>query len=400
MQDPIKAARTTSLAPTGRKLKNARFSDYDSASSSPINPNRGSRAPKSRSLKVNDRRSPQSSVVETKCATKVSDLDTRFLQLQEELKKAKEQLSSSESMKKKAQQEAQETKKQLAAMSLKLEESHKQLIDLSDSESSRLRELLQISHDRDRAWESELEALRNQHDLDISAMAEIQKLKAQIHHMGLEIAENLALLEDFKSQLNESKASEAQTMSELKKAEMKLEVSRMTEETLRGDLLKAGEAYKSLILALASLKACLVDQETKLKYLNEENGLLKSEIQERVDRKNTIKDEIIDLKEVEIIEEQESMVEEDKITEKPENWEIEDELRKLKVQCNQWRKAAEAAAAILSGESNGKHSMDYHTLGGKLGTPLSDDDFEEEWPKKKNGKVLKKFGILLKKSQR
>ncbi|CAH9127060.1 unnamed protein product [Cuscuta epithymum] len=303
-------------------------------------------------------------------------------------------------MKKKAQQEAQETKKQLAAMSLKLEESHKQLIDLSDSESSRLRELLQISHDRDRAWESELEALRNQHDLDISAMAEIQKLKAQIHHMGLEIAENLALLEDFKSQLNESKASEAQTMSELKKAEMKLEVSRMTEETLRGDLLKAGEAYKSLILALASLKACLVDQETKLKYLNEENGLLKSEIQERVDRKNTIKDEIIDLKEVEIIEEQESMVEEDKITEKPENWEIEDELRKLKVQCNQWRKAAEAAAAILSGESNGKHSMDYHTLGGKLGTPLSDDDFEEEWPKKKNGKVLKKFGILLKKSQR
>ncbi|CAH9099061.1 unnamed protein product [Cuscuta epithymum] len=387
MQDPIKAARTTSLAPTGRKLKNARFSDYDSASSSPINPNRSSRAPKSRSLK-------------TKCATKVSDLDTRFQQLQEELKKAKEQLSSSESMKKKAQQEAQETKKQLAAMSLKLEESHKQLIDLSDSESSRLRELLQISHDRDRAWESELEALRNQHDLDISAMAEIQKLKAQIHHMGLEIAENLALLEDFKSQLNESKASEAQTMSELKKAEMKLEVSRMTEETLRDDLLKADEAYKSLILALASLKASLVDQETKLKYLNEENGLLKSEIQERVDRKNTIKDEIIDLKEVEIIEEQESMVEEDKITEKPENWEIEDELRKLKVQCNQWRKAAEAAAAILSGESNGKHSMDYHTLGGKLGTPLSDDDFEEEWSKKKNGKVLKKFGILLKKSQR
>ncbi|CAH9096156.1 unnamed protein product [Cuscuta europaea] len=302
-------------------------------------------------------------------------------------------------MKKKAQQEAQDTKKQLGAMSHKLEESHKQLIDLSDSESSRLRELLQISHDRDRAWESELEALRNQRDLDISAMAEIQKLKDQIHHMGLEIADNLALLEDFKSQLNESKVSEAQTLSELKKAEMKLEVSRMTEETLRGDLSKADEAYKSLILALAGLKACLVDQETKLKYLNEENDLLKSQIQERDDRKNTIKDEIIDLNVVEIIEEQESMAEEGKISENPENWEIEDELRKLRVQCNQWRKAAEAAAAILSGENNGKHSMD-HTLGGKLGTPLSDDDFEEEWPKKKNGNVLKKFGVLLKKSQR
>ncbi|CAH9096154.1 unnamed protein product [Cuscuta europaea] len=398
MQDPIKAARTTSLAPTGRKIKNARFSDYESASSSPINPNRSCRAPKSRNLKVNDRRSPQSSAVETS-STKVSALETRFLQLQEELKKAKEQLTSSESMKKKAQQEAQDTKKQLGAMSHKLEESHKQLIDLSDSESSRLRELLQISHDRDRAWESELEALRNQRDLDISAMAEIQKLKDQIHHMGLEIADNLALLEDFKSQLNESKVSEAQTLSELKKAEMKLEVSRMTEETLRGDLSKADEAYKSLILALAGLKACLVDQETKLKYLNEENDLLKSQIQERDDRKNTIKDEIIDLNVVEIIEEQESMAEEGKISENPENWEIEDELRKLRVQCNQWRKAAEAAAAILSGENNGKHSMD-HTLGGKLGTPLSDDDFEEEWPKKKNGNVLKKFGVLLKKSQR
>ncbi|KAL0278029.1 UNVERIFIED_CONTAM: Interactor of constitutive active ROPs 3 [Sesamum radiatum] len=58
------------------------------------------------------------------------------------------------------------------------------------------------------------------------------------------------------------------------------------------------------------------------------------------------------------------------------NSEMEAELRRLKVQSDQWRKAAEAAAAILS------------------------SDTDDESPKKRNGNMLKKIGVLLKKGQK
>ena len=43
----------------------------------------------------------------------MSELESLLAQLQEDLKKAKEQLNSSESLKRRAQQEAEEAKKQL-----------------------------------------------------------------------------------------------------------------------------------------------------------------------------------------------------------------------------------------------------------------------------------------------
>ncbi|KAE9447894.1 hypothetical protein C3L33_20196, partial [Rhododendron williamsianum] len=87
------------------------------------------------------------------------------------------------------------------------------------------------------------------------------------------------------------------------------------------------------------------------------------------------------------------------------NAEMEAELRRLKVQSDQWRKAVEAAAAMLStGNNNGKYvertgSLDYHTIGGKLGSPFS-EDLDDESPKKKNGGVFKKIGVMLKKGQK
>lgn len=86
------------------------------------------------------------------------------------------------------------------------------------------------------------------------------------------------------------------------------------------------------------------------------------------------------------------------------NSEMEAELRRLKVQADQWRKAAEAAAAMLSTGNNGKYvertgSLDYNTIGGKLGSPYS-EDLDDDSPKKKNSNMLKKIGVLLKKGQK
>ncbi|KAG2329107.1 hypothetical protein Bca52824_000287 [Brassica carinata] len=54
---------------------------------------------------------------------------------------------------------------------------------------------------------------------------------------------------------------------------------------------------------------------------------------------------------------------------------MEAELRRVKVQCEQWRKAAETAASILNSEEERTDSIE-------------------------NGKMLKKFGVLLKKNHK
>ncbi|XP_073282395.1 interactor of constitutive active ROPs 3-like, partial [Primulina huaijiensis] len=76
------------------------------------------------------------------------------------------------------------------------------------------------------------------------------------------------------------------------------------------------------------------------------------------------------------------------------NVEMETELRRLKVQSDQWRKAAEAAAAMLSTGNNGQirertGSVDSHfgPRMGKLGSPYA-DDLDEELLKKKNANMI------------
>ncbi|KAM3325247.1 interactor of constitutive active ROPs 2, chloroplastic [Capsicum chacoense] len=582
---------------TARKLKTP-GSDADSVSS----PNPANRTPKDRSPKVVCRQSPRSPVIEKKRPVKASDLEMQLAQLQDELKKAKDQLSSSESLKKRAQQDADEAKKQLALMSEKLEDSKKQLLELSDSEEARLLELRKISQDRDRAWQSELEAIQKQHELDsaalASAMSEIQKLKiqldrvadseaAQAHHaesayveiqsLRIELTKTLTLVEKLKNQLNESKESEAYSLEEVSKAQMQLEVALMTEDTLRSEGLKAMEACRTLSLELekskdqvasldelvsklqsglvegnsvnveadklkvelstiqaevsqlraalensgrkyqeqyiqttlqvssayelveriksestqreaeweaklheakseveelkeklmsveaqlqdtsdenkglslhveqmqsadnkefeldaqlkrsesilGDLQANLSDKETELQSLMEENEQLKSEMKRRKLESTKVNDEALALLEEAKIAEREALIKLGDLTEEADkssrkvtrvteelnaaqaaNSEIETELRRLKVQCDQWRKAAEAAVSMLSTGNNGKYvertgSLDYHTIGGKLGSPLL-DDLDDDSPKKKNNNMLKKIGFLLKKGQK
>ncbi|XP_042012763.1 interactor of constitutive active ROPs 2, chloroplastic-like [Salvia splendens] len=581
---------------TARKLKTS-GSDPDSFSS-PKN-----KTPKDKSPKVVGR-SPRSPAIEKKRApSRVSELEPQLAQLQDELKKAKEQLSSSESWKRKAQQEAEEAKKQLAAMSAKLEETQNQLKELSDSEEARLQELRKVSQDRDRVWQSELEAVQKQHSMDSAALAsalnEIQKLKlqldrvtesqtsharhadsahAEIQSLRIELTETLELVKNLKNQLNDSRESEAQAMEEVGKAQMLLEVVKTTEEALRLEHGNVRESYSSLLAeldqsknkantleelasklradlaksesdakslcgdkheqaemlehevdslkresaelrdaleaaekryqdqylqstlqirdayelvkhskseslkkeselveklkesqvdieelkekliekeqalqsvpldnnslnldvneknvgielnksesGLEDLKASLSEMETQLQSITEENKMLKSEILKREVEKNKANDGALASTEAARAAEQEAMMKLGHLTEEADkscrrttrvteeldaaqaaNSEMEAELRRLKVQSDQWRKAAEAAAAILSnGNNSGKYierigSLDYHTIGGKLGLPYSEDT-DDESPKKKNGNMLKKIGVLLKKGQK
>ncbi|KAK6942849.1 hypothetical protein RJ641_028226, partial [Dillenia turbinata] len=598
---------------TTRQLKTTGTESHSGPSPHPV-----SRTPKERSPKVVERRSSCSPVTEKKIS-KIAELESQLAQLQDDLKKAKEQLSASESQKKRVQQEAEEAKKQLLAMSAKLEESQQQLLELSSSEDARVQELHKISKDRDRAWQSELEAVQKQHSMDSAALAsainEIQKLKiqlemvskseaaqtkhaesahAEIQSLRVELEETLALVEKMKSQLNDSKESEAQALEVVTQTQEQLETAKKTMETLRSECLKAMEAHNSLALELEQSKArvslleghvsklqaeivngsrCLVDssaeimhtsengeteqtnqpiaelnflkyevgqlrsaleaseiryqeeyiqstlqirsayeqlehtkseshhreaeleaelkrakvsieelqanlfhkeselmsrkeenvglnskidssslpgreselelelkksaadlvdlqshmldKERELRSVNEENEMLKIEIKKKEIEKNKVNAEVIASAEAARAAEREALMKLDSLTEEADNnsrkavrvteqldaaqatnSEMEAELRRLKVQADQWRKAAEAAAAILSTGNNdnfldksGSLDINYNTVGGKMESPYS-EDIDDDSPKKRNGSMLKKIGVLWKKGQK
>lgn len=121
---------------------------------------------------------------------------------------------------------------------------------------------------------------------------------------------------------------EAELAEELKRTKAEAEVLRKGCE--------AAEDFKKLESDLVEVRGSLVDKEMELQRL-------RSEMEKRVESANT-----------------EAM---------------EAELRRVKVQCEQWRKAAETAASILNNE-------------------------EERIDSTENGKMLKKFGVLLKKNHK
>ncbi|KAH9735441.1 Interactor of constitutive active ROPs 2 [Citrus sinensis] len=622
MQTP-KARTSSSEVPQRKSLATPRTarqlklpgSDSDSVSSaaSPMN-----KTPKG-SPKVVERKSPRSPALEKQRPSRVSELESQLAQLQEDLKKAKEQLNASDSWKRRAQQEAEEAKKQLSAMSARLEESQQQLLEITTSEDTRVEELRQLSQDRDKAWQSELDAVQKQQSMDSaalgSAMNEIQRLKfqlekvaeseaaqtkhaesayAEMQNLRIELTETLSLVEKLKNELSYCKESESQALEDVRKSQMQLETANANLKMLRSDGIKATEAYNTLSLELeqskarvksleelvcklqndllnssnklaesmgdvhlsqkngeneeidklkgeldlarnelrqlrsaldasetryqeeyiqstlqirsayeqlegaksessqreadletelknvkalieelranlldketelqsiseeneglnlkiktnesnerdsklavelkklesevVELNASILDKETELMSLTEQNGMLKMEIESREMERNKVNDEAISLAEAARVAEREALMKVGFLTEEADkssrraarvteqldaaqaaSTEMEAELRKLKVQSDQWRKAAEAATAMLSAGNNGKFvertgSLDgqYSPMIGNTGSPYC-EELDDDSPKKKNANMLKKFGVLWKKGQK
>lgn len=228
---------------------------------------------------------------------RVSELETQLANLQEELKKAKDQLIQSEISKKRAHQEAEEAKKQLVEMAEKLQVSQRQIDEISASEESRIQELRKISQDRDRAWESELEAVQKHHSMDSAALAaamnEVQKLKIQLEKVSdseanqakyaesahnemlkskLELSETLAVVEELKTQLKDLQDSEAKALETASQTRDQLNCIKSTEETMKLEKVKALEAYDSLTLELEKSKAQVASLEETVSKLHEKNG--------------------------------------------------------------------------------------------------------------------------------
>ncbi|KAK8283044.1 hypothetical protein V6Z12_D08G067300 [Gossypium hirsutum] len=190
-------------------------------------------------------------------------------------------------------QKAEEAKNEVSIMSAKLEESERQLMEISASEDDRVEGLCKISKDRDRAWQSELEAVQKQHSMDsaslVSAMNKIQKLKvqlekhaksahAEIQNMKIELTETLSLVKKLKSELTDCRESEAWGLELVSKTRMQLEVANKTIENLRSNATKETEAYNMLLLELEQSKCRVKSLEGLVSKLQVElvvNGCIK-----------------------------------------------------------------------------------------------------------------------------
>ncbi|XP_078178982.1 ROP interactive partner 5 isoform X1 [Carex rostrata] len=180
-----------------------------------------------RSPKVTERRSPRSPAKDKKRPSKISELESQISNLKDELKKAKDELTSSEACKTKAVQEADAANEQLTAVTVKLEESQRQLMDFSAAEEARLMELGKISQEKEVAWQSELEAMQKQ---QLADKTEIQVLKQQLDTLAESDANHSKRLEEFKTELqslNEELHVRADTIERLQVRVIEVEKARM-----------------------------------------------------------------------------------------------------------------------------------------------------------------------------
>lgn len=138
------------------------------------------RSPRSVDSKpVADRRSPKTATTPDKQqrALKGSDLQAKLTLAQEDLKKATEQLALIEKEKDEAFEELKEAKRLADEANEKLREalvSQKKAEESSEIEKFRADELEQVgieaAQKREEEWQKELEAIRNQHAVDVAAL--------------------------------------------------------------------------------------------------------------------------------------------------------------------------------------------------------------------------------------
>ncbi|KAL6624857.1 hypothetical protein ACP70R_032178 [Stipagrostis hirtigluma subsp. patula] len=239
-----------------------------------------------------------------------------------------------------------------------------------------------------------------------------------------------------------------------KVCELELELKNKNDELMEARAISAGKVQQDLhksdamnemqpeleaklmksITDIAELKASLMDKENALQSMAEENETLKSAAgKTEAELQHKYEAAVAELELAKAAEQDVRMrlgfvtEEADKSSRRAAraseqldasqaaSAEMEAELRRLRVQSDQWRKAAEAAAAALAGgagtgagagdnngravERTGSLEPEYNSIGGKLMSSPFSDELDGESPKRRNsGGVLRRMSGLWKKS--
>ncbi|MCL7045061.1 hypothetical protein MKW94_008349 [Papaver nudicaule] len=338
--------------------------------------------PMHRSPKLSDRRSPRSAqsdpLQQKKLGTRVADLESQLGQAQHELKKLKDQLASAECAKKEAQEELEKKKKKPVSNSAsdikgnavsalpptdiqEAREEIREIPDKSSEENSKETDVYEVPVNTELVEPVELTKPGD----ESPDVVKFQEDEIKHAEKSCEPQENaLALLND---EINELK-------TKLKEKEEECEDLRVNNESQNSQIIEAA-------MAVASAQSKEEETASKLK----QTGL---ELEECKANAGRLKQQL------EAIEGQKS--------------ELELEMTKLRVQTEQWRKAADAAAAVLSSgvDMNGRigercGSMDKQLFSGGYtgfhGSPYNDDLDDVFGGGKKKGSGIRMFGDLWKK---
>lgn len=343
-----------------------------------------------RSPKVGERRSPRSApqsdpVNQKKLGTRIADLESQLGQAQEELKNLKKQLASAEAAKIEAEQELEKKIKKPAALdAAKVQEKNS---------GDEIQEAKRMDSNlcRDEVPDE------NQQETDV--------FEVPVEKVAIEPKVDPDQLDDHMEK-------------ETKPVNISTEPQAITEPekpSLQDLVLKNQE--------INMLKSKLEEKEKDIEELGQANEDLRTQLNEAAWKLSSAqaKEEEMTLRLNQIGEELEaSKRNAAQSKEKLESMEgakeaLEAEMKKMRVQTEQWKKAADAAAAVLSGgvEMNGRisercGSMDKHYAGvfgpltggytGFVGSPGMVDDLDDGFGSgKRKGSGMKMFGDLWKK---
>ncbi|KAL5572012.1 hypothetical protein UlMin_021609 [Ulmus minor] len=339
-----------------------------------------------RSPKLGDRRSPRGAqsdpINQKKLGTRLADLESQLGQAQDELKTLKEQLASAEAAKKEAQEQLEKkTKKPIVVEIEEVQENHP---PMGIQESNKI----DSTHSEEVADDKEEET-------DVFEVP-IEKLAIEPK------VENSPLTEEV------HKDSKLNDISSEPTATLELEKLSLQELASKND-------------EINMLKANLEEKEKEAEVFGKENESLKNQLNEATKNMSSAqaKEEEMTLRisqlgeELETSKKNEAQLNEQLKTVEAAKEALETEMKKMRVQTEQWRKAADAAAAVLAGgaEMNGRISercvsMDKHFSGsfepaaggyaGFVGSPAYDFDDGFGGGKRKSSGI-KMFGDLWKK---
>ncbi|WCJ32353.1 interactor of constitutive active rops 1 [Euphorbia peplus] len=329
-----------------------------------------------RSPKLGDRRSPRGDPVnQKKLGTRIADLESQLGQAQGELKVLKDQLASAEAAKKEAQQELEnKTKKPARLETVGMHDKRspteiQELCDASIVEKQQETDVFEVQVEEETIpakVEPEpvvhIDEVEKENDDPIVIIAEPQT--------GTDPENPSLALKDDEKMLLKAKLEEKERELDMVVEENKSLKNELNQATSDAALAKAKEEEMALRLRQLGKEV----EETKASAAN-----LKEKL-EAADREKEAS---------------------------------EVEIKKMRVQTEQWRKAADAAAAVLAGnvEMNGNGgrisercgSMDKNFGGvfegtGFVGSPGMGDDFDDGYGSgKRKGSGIKMFGDLWRK---
>ncbi|KAH7519538.1 hypothetical protein FEM48_Zijuj08G0047700 [Ziziphus jujuba var. spinosa] len=339
-----------------------------------------------RSPKLGDRRSPRGAqsdpVNQKKLGTRLADLESQLGQAQEELKILKEQLASAEAAKKEAQKELEKkTKKPLVPEpeDIQNKQPPKGIEESIKPNSSATEEVVDENHRETDVFEVPVEKLTVEPRVETSQLSEEAEKETKLINVSTETP---IMLEPEKPDFQELAIKDEEInmlKAKLQEKEKEVEVFGQANESLKNQL---NEATSNI----SSAQAKEEEMTLKLNQLEAELEASKVNAAQLTEQ----------LKAVEGAKEA-----------------LEAEMKKIRVQTEQWRKAADAAAAVLAGgvEMNGRiaercGSMDKH-FGGSFETPGGGyagfvgspaDDLDDGFGSgKRKGSGIRMFGDLWKK---